>query len=111
MPSPDDSARLLRQALIDASRTRIESNSISGDAEALSAPTIDLFDLSALRAKLPGQNAARDDSDFEIGGAPSCPPVSDDLGAWEARIRNIVDDPRNAQRRLVIASGRSSGRT
>ncbi len=101
---PPDAPARLRQALIDASYASLESSMISDDADVASAPTIDLFDLDALRTKLPKQNSARDNADFEIGDAPSPPPVSDDLRVWEARIKTIVDDPRGAKRRLVIAS-------
>ncbi len=79
MPPNDPARLLLRQALIEASATTVESNTNSGDPDVASA--IDLFDLAALRAKLPKQNSAGDDADLEIGDARSPPLVSEDLRA------------------------------
>ncbi len=107
--SPEDHARLfLRQALLEApdQKPSLTVEKFGPGAD----PMIDLFDVNRLRARLPtdGVTTGEADSDFEIGSRPRR--VSDEQFVWEARIADIIRDPRGAKRRLVVASQPLLGR-
>ncbi len=98
--NPDDAGRE-SERLISLNDWAVQQNEYVSEQEVEPWPSIDLFDPDEIRRKLPpGQGLELVKDDFKIVRRPSS---SEALMEWETRLQSILDDPRGARRRLLVA--------